>query len=106
MKRPRDAQRSRLYRAEDNAFGNPTAAFYKVANEPFETVKNCQDQIDRITSSEWWKARIGRSRPSAIAVTDGRGARRATAREFGRVVNLPRWARKRWVILHELAHCL
>lgn len=44
MKRPRDSQRSKLYKAEDCA----------PKGEQFETVAECQAYVDRITASAWW----------------------------------------------------
>jgi hypothetical protein len=56
-----------------------------------------------VTESATWKA-LGFALLYPVKVKDGRGARRPSADREGDVINLPRFARKRWVILHELAH--
>lgn len=71
------------------------------APEALRTVPECQAYVDQVerrlglfgTGHRGWQ------------VTPGKGARWATARSNG-VINLPRWARSRPVILHEIAHHL
>jgi putative metallohydrolase (TIGR04338 family) len=60
--------------------------------------------VERVTRSRWWRCRL----PRGVRVKDGRGTRIARGGwGTGRpTVNLPRWARTRLVILHELAHVL
>lgn len=41
-----------------------------------------------------------------LIVSDGRGRRAACAKIEKKQVCLPRWARKTWVVLHEIAHHL
>ena len=115
MKRERDTQRGKLYGAEGAVFTSEEAAFHDKANKQLETVTECQQLVNRITNSQWWSKKfvprwmIGGKFVGprhVIKVTDGRGARKATARAGGRVINLPRWYRRRWIILHELTHCL
>ena len=41
-----------------------------------------------------------------LTATDGRGRRNACAKIDRHQVCLPRWARKAWIVLHEIAHHL
>lgn len=106
MPRPRDSQRSKLYSAENTAF--------KRSGEPeFKTVEECQAYIDKVLSSVWfkkhWRLRQAKVRPGKgyrKAVWYGYGYDRNKRGDEGGIVQLPKWARKRWVILHELSHGL
>lgn len=92
--RPRDMQKERVYRAErslpshDRQLGDGSMA-------------TCKTFIDGVTRSPWWTKRC---RVTAVRIRDGRGT--TIARGGWGSVNLPRWARTRLVILHELAHVL
>jgi putative metallohydrolase (TIGR04338 family) len=90
--RPRDSQRSRLYRAEDEL-------------EPgrrLPTVAVLQGYVDDLAASDWFTARWG---ARSFDVRPGHGHRRATADRNG-VLQLPLWSRTELVVLHEVAHCL
>ncbi len=91
-RRPRDSQRARLYRAEEEVH----------AGRRLPTVAQLQAYVDGVAGSDWFLARWG-VRP--FEVRPGYGHRRATADVNG-VLQLPRWARSEVVVLHEMAHCL
>jgi len=92
VSRPRDSQRARLYRAEDEV--GP--------GRRLPTVEKLQTYVDGLAATDWFDRRWqGRS----FDVRPGHGHRRATADRNG-VLQLPRWARSEVVVLHEVAHCL
>lgn len=91
-RRPRDSQRAKLYRAEDEV--NP--------GRRLPTVDKLQAFVDDVAGSDWFLARWG---PRTFEVRPGHGHRRATADANG-VLQMPRWARAEVVVLHEMAHCL
>lgn len=97
--RPRDTQRSRVYAAERAAFGNGGPEGMTI------------EEVERFVATLWESGTARRARAredcrrrAAPIVYDGRGCRRATG-GFGQVT-IPRWARSRWVICHEVAHCI
>jgi putative metallohydrolase (TIGR04338 family) len=70
------------------------------------TLKECQKFVDKIMSRKYVVEKYRMK--SAITVLDGRGRRKACATfHYGnRAIKLPRWARTKYVILHEVAHHL
>ncbi|HEX7276679.1 MAG TPA: hypothetical protein VF244_04830 [Acidimicrobiales bacterium] len=92
MDRPRDNQRARLYRAENEVD----------AGRPLPTVAVMQAYVDGVAASAWFVDRWG---ARAFDVRPGHGHTRATASPDG-VLQMPRWARREMTILHEMAHCL
>jgi putative metallohydrolase (TIGR04338 family) len=98
-RRPRDQQRSRVYRAEDLAMKCLGAS-----NERLEAIEQVQAYVVRLMATEWFR-RTYHPRPLYIQVTDGRGRRSACAMGSNRIC-MPRWSRSELVILHEVAHCL
>ena len=95
---PRDSQRSKLYRAEHVTFarGEPL----KMPLD-FETIKECQTYVNRVTKSKFWKSMGGRSFVHVKPVPS-----RNYARGWRNRIELPPWAFGKVVILHELAHAL
>lgn len=100
-----DKQQARLYKSE-------TAAGVKSFPD-FKTVTECQKYVNKVLNSkavlEMFSSKELHRGAFEVTVTDGRGCRRATASTDGRgnlVINLPKWSRSRYVILHELAHHL
>lgn len=100
----RDSQRSKLYRSED---------FLRFAVEPLMSLAECQSFTDRVIAwaqtytppAKGFPKRIMYwGKPEHVNVTDGRGRRMAAA--CGHTIKLPRWARHKWIILHEIAHTL
>lgn len=92
LSRPRDSQRARLYRAEDEVG----------TGRRLPTVPMLQAYVDALAASAWFEARWG---ARSFEVRPGYGHRRATADGNG-VLQLPKWARTEAVVLHEVAHCL
>ena len=127
-KKVRDQQRSKMYTAEHEA----KQVEYRLS-ERIETVPEIQDWVDKITSSMWWskyKIKILAAEPvfcvcfenavkhigpeklspkcftRSITVTDGRGTRAAYGYPSQKRISLPKWARSKIVILHEVAHII
>ncbi|HEX2063624.1 MAG TPA: hypothetical protein VHE80_04295, partial [Acidimicrobiales bacterium] len=90
--RPRDAQRARVYRAENSV----------AAGRRLPTVQRMQAYVDALVGADWFAARWG---ARSFDVRPGFGHRRATADANG-VLQMPKWARSELVLLHEVAHCL
>ena len=94
--RARDAQRSRVYRAET-----------MVPSSPLPGLPACVSFAEKVVGSLWWAVRfpahglggLPRFRP-------GNGARQAFYREepTGPTITLPRRYRTKGVVLHELVH--
>lgn len=89
-------QTTRIYRGETRLKG---------MNEEF-TLKESQKFVDKVLARKYIKDKYGWNRP--IVVLDGRGRSKAgaTFRHGQYVILLPKWARHKFVILHELAHHL
>jgi putative metallohydrolase (TIGR04338 family) len=99
--RPRDNQRSRCYaweRAVVAAFG---ARFYQ---PDFATLEECEAFMNPIWRKERGRVGLAHQRAPELA-RNLWGQQRATA-SSNHVLKLPKWARSRWVILHEMAHRL
>lgn len=86
--RPRDSQRSKVYRWERNLPG---------WDDPALTFCECGGLIHRL-----WPLYVPRLPPPRV--TDGRGRR--TACGGRRAIKLPVFARTRIIVLHELAHAI
>lgn len=88
----RDTQRSKLYKAERvlDAFKTETP-----------TVAHVEKLVARVLASKRVRAKYP-PRTGSVAVKDGRGRRRACS-SFG-AISIPRWSRKDWIVLHEMAH--
>lgn len=104
MKRQRDAQVSKVYKSERRAFEK----FCGFKDGELETMQQCQDFANKIVESVYWKSQKGLKR---FKLTDGRGRGNACfkGKSDGHIRNmicLPKWARSRWVIIHEFAHFL
>ena len=95
---PRDSQRSKLYRSEHNtwATGEP-----RKMPLDFETVKECQKFVNKVTRSKFWKSTGARAFIHVKPVPN-----RQYARGWRNRIELPPWAFSKVVILHELAHSL
>lgn len=98
----RDFQQSKVYRAERVIDVGSTA------REPeFPTVADCERFVAKVLGSRTFVRRWGNGR--RIAIEDGRGRRSACAwgdSIAASVISLPRWARTRASILHEIAHTI
>lgn len=81
MRRERDYQRSKVYAWERQEFG---------WDKDILTLSECE--------------KVARSILPDVVVSDGRGRVKACAVPWENKIKLPRWARTRWVVLHEVAH--
>lgn len=100
--RPRDRQRSRVYRWEAAVARQLRGS--SLLPPEFETLEECAAFAQVVWRKE--RGRVGLASHKAPAIErPHRGQRRALAHHDHRIT-LPRWARSRWVILHELAHRL
>lgn len=82
------------------SYGHGTSRVsYRVDGAPALSLTACQVLICRV----WWD--YGRDPSRAPRVKDGRRTTWARATWDNRI-NLPRWARTRGVVLHEIAHAL
>ena len=100
-----DKQQARLYKSE-NGLGLKNAS-------DFVTVAECQKYVNKVLNSkavlEMFSSKELHQGAFSITVKDGRACRNASAGTDGHgnwTINLPRWARSRYVILHEIAHHL
>jgi putative metallohydrolase (TIGR04338 family) len=94
----RDTQRQKLYDAEGLAFGEAEAEM---------TLDECQALVDKVLASKVIQRKYRRAQYQ-LTVTDGR-SRRSGGYFAGwddSTIALPRWARQKWVVLHETAHHL
>lgn len=102
MRRHRDNQRSRVYAWERAALRELGAR--SISQADFEPLSACEAWALPVWRKE--RGRVGLARVAAPAIERPTwGQRRALAHDDHRIT-LPRWARSRWVILHELAHRL
>jgi hypothetical protein len=95
-RRPRDAQRSRVYRAET-----------VVPSSPLPGLPACVHFAEKVVGSLWWTARFPeRGLAGLPRFRPGNGARQAFYREepTGPTITLPRRYRTKGVVLHELVH--
>lgn len=92
MARPRDSQRSKVYKAEGNI----------AQGEMKAQMVDLQAFVNKVVGSAWWK----RHYPNVqrITATDGRRRRRASAFPLTRKIVMPKWSRSEMIILHEIAH--
>ena len=88
----RDSQRSRVYAAEGQCFAD---------NEGEMSLARCQEFVDSVVTSSWW---WHRSRIRSIQVTHGAKNGRAWAIGWDNSIRTSPGSRKKWVMLHELAH--
>jgi len=84
----KDFQRSRVYAWERQEFE---------WDDSMMTLEQCQRLVDEINN----RFCIG-----GLLVTDGRRCRNALACYSSSKIKLPKWARRKWVVLHEVSHFL
>jgi len=102
MKRPRDFQRSKLYRAEWAVVGE-----YKRLHHNADTMKLDEIKVfvNKILDSSWCKKNYEKAYNFGdVHIKDGRGT--SIARGGVYWLNLPKWSRLKLIVLHELAHCI
>ncbi len=92
-------QAGRLYAAEEMSGIKYSEAL---------TLQECQKFVDKIVSRKYVIEKYGIQAKRPIVVLDGRGRRKACATIYygKRAIKLPKWARGKYVILHEVAHHL
>lgn len=81
----RDYQRAKCYKWENLEFGWDTEML---------TLDQCQFLCQKYAPH------------MNLTVADGRGRRKACAKIRSQQVCLPKWARRAWIVLHEIAHHL
>jgi len=112
MSKPRDNQRSKMYKAEREAFNK---CFSNEKYEGKDSLVRCQQVIDKLVkNSNWFKKHWGEV--VDVEARPGKGHTRATAHRFRDyvcgikyykgIIQLPKWSRQTWVILHELSHVI
>ena len=105
--RPRDSQRSKVYKAENMAFCADN-------RERHESVEAVITRLNSWISQSWFRSKW---QVRKVGVYDGRGSRRAkflrnTLLKIGdelvlcAVFSFPKWSRMEWVMIHELAHAV
>lgn len=103
-----DVQKGRVYQAEREAF---LGAFDGVTNRTIAIdlpeLSDVRAYVKKICADRWFRrhflfAAIG----GGIQVTDGRGHWKAVASAGAMSISVARNGRARWVVLHEVAHCL
>jgi putative metallohydrolase (TIGR04338 family) len=95
----RDSQRSKVYAAE---------SFLKGVGKQYPSVEDVKARILQILDFAYIKDNfhsLERLRKNVV-VRPGKGARKASYREWGVTFTMPIWARHEYVILHEMAHML
>ena len=95
-RRPRDAQRRRVYLAET-----------PLPSSPLPGLPACARFVDRVVGTFWWHERFPeRDLAHVPRLRPGNGARQAFYREDddGPTITLPRRYRTKAVVLHELTH--
>lgn len=102
MNKHRDSQRARVYAWERACMQKLSSACIYTAE--FQTLDECASFAEPIWRKERGRMGMGHRDTPAIE-RPAWGQRHAVAHEDHRIT-LPRWARHRWVILHEMAHLL
>jgi putative metallohydrolase (TIGR04338 family) len=95
-RRPRDAQRRRVYLAET-----------PLPSSPLPGIDACARYVDRVVGTLWWHERFPeRDLAHVPRIRPGNGARQAFYREedTGPTITLPRRYRTKAVVLHEMTH--
>ncbi len=102
--RLRDQQRQRVYKAEE---------CLKKVSKRFNEIKDVKALFEQIFNADWFKQQFPKVQNYSIG--DGRRRRKANGYSYGHNnddgiitvrVNLPRWSRWEFIILHEIAHGL
>jgi putative metallohydrolase (TIGR04338 family) len=102
----RDSQRSKVYAAETEVYDwhpdqNRPEPFFSIHGQKPWTIEECQQWVNHITSSKWWQEKYGRG--WHITVKRGRGGGWSYGGRLGHITLGVR-CRRKWIILHELAH--
>ena len=110
----KDTQMTKVYDAESDAFYNKDDDWggVKIPKSRFDTIKKCQSYLRNIVTKpafkRWYPEAYFMLTQHPIEITAGRSHARATGENWKtgkkNYIALPKWARKRYVMLHELAH--
>lgn len=111
--RPRDSQRSKLYRAEE-ILGTikpsyPDGFVLSQAkggtNNRWPSIEEAQTYVDSLVRARWFQSRWGQVVITVGKKTNGAATGTRHSRWSG-TIQLPPWGRSEQVILHEVAHVL
>jgi len=92
----RDGQRSKVYEAED--------AYFKKSLPPeYATMDEVGEYVQVVINSQYWKKCGGWKR---VKTGTGKGRRSACYKPYSKQVCFPLWSRSRWIVIHEMSHCL
>jgi putative metallohydrolase (TIGR04338 family) len=91
-----DKQTEPLYEAENSVFS------FRDPRNYLGTVPAVERFLDHVVSSAWFLDRWPVMEGAEVKLRDGRGSQSAWASPSA--ISLPRWARRKLVVLHELAH--
>jgi hypothetical protein len=101
MNRPRDNQRSRVY-AWERSFLRSVGK--RIDDAEFDTIEECDAWLKPIWRAE--RGRVGLAKQLRPSVERPHWGQQSALAHSDHRITLPRWARSRWVILHEAAHRL
>jgi hypothetical protein len=92
--KPRDVQRRRLYHAERQV------SAYK--RDLLPTIPDIELFVDQMLASHWLRTQFTPKVLEQIRVVSGRQNR--TAYACGSTISMPRWARSKFIVIHEVCH--
>jgi hypothetical protein len=95
---PRDSQKTKFYKTERDVFATRNGHF----PIDFETDREVQAFVNRVTKSREWKRFGGRAFVQVVHIKRNN----QWARGWGNKIEIPPWARGKAVVLHELTHGL
>lgn len=105
--RKRDTQRSKVYAWENEQFDARDRVEVVFKADGAECVKSDGPAMMTLAEIRKVVTRVARDyglTKRKVGVGDGRARRRACYDPNTREIKMPRWSRKQWVVLHELAH--
>lgn len=100
--RGRDNQRSRVYEWERIAVRDVLGRC--IYTHEFDSLDECEAFLSPVWKAE--RGRVGLAKVRAPALSRNLWGKRRASASSDHVLKLPKWARSRWVILHEAAHRL
>lgn len=105
MSRPRDSQRSKVYKAERES--GIFKSSYRFDNREAMSIEECQQYVDKIISSKYVQRTWNLRGNERVSVVVGRGGGMAYNSPFGAGhISLGVWARQEAIVIHEVAHLL
>lgn len=93
--RPRDSQRSKVYKTEDAFFRKHPEVHAFIGDGSIEAV---QEWLDEILRQPWFLRRFGKLLRTKVVPGNG------SAAWYRGKIKLTRYGRRPWYVLHELAH--